>query len=213
MIGSQLLRYHSTGFLCLDTEGESLNVGFTRPWQVAWMLADLKQVHWVKTRWIYWADLRVSRGAAIKTRFNPADYARNARPAAEVLAEFRADLLNPAYRPVWQSGLSYDNYAIRNWERGCGVAHDDSYLLRSVDTNPLLKAIVKGWQPDISSPEAFLAWQYKGANWIEKGLRTNLSDVGKARKIEHDYAGTHDAANDILLMYKIFKEIVYELEV
>lgn len=212
MVGSQLTRFAGDPWLIWDTEGESLNTAVSRPWQVAWCLADLKQIHWIKTRWIWWPDLRVSRGAAIKTRFDPVAYKKNARPAKEVLDEFRADLLNPAYRPWFMRGLTYDVYIKRNWERGCGVAHDDSYLLRSIDLDPILKAQIKGWQPDISSPEAFLAWLYKGAHFIEKGLKTNLTEVGKNRKIDHDYAGTHDAANDIVLLWKIARQVVFEVE-
>ncbi len=211
MVGANLTRFGGP-FLFTDVEAESLNVYASRPWQVAWMLADLDRIHWTKVRWVYWPDLKVSREAAIKTRFDPREYARNAKPAAEVLTEYRADLHNPAYRVVWANGLGYDAYIVRNWERECGVPHDDTYLLRSIDTNSLLKAKVKGWKPDISSPEAFLRWQYQGSAWIEKGLKTNQTDVGRARGIEHDYASTHDAGSDTELLYKIFKQLVFELE-
>ncbi len=214
MVGNNLLRYHQTGFLIEDTEGESLNLAFTRPWQISWGLADLKQIHWIKTRYIWWPDLKVSRGAAAKTRFDPAVYKANARPAREVLDEYLTDRDNPAYRVVFQNGLGYDEYCKRNWERGCGLDGPKwgDHLLRVIDVNAILKARAKGWIPDISSPEAFLAWQYKSVDWIEKGLKTNLTQIGQMRQIEHDYDKTHDAENDIQLMWKIFKEVVYEVE-
>lgn len=212
MVGSKLTRFATDPLMVTDVEGESLNLAFSRPWQVAWCLADLKQIHWTKVRWIWWPDLKVSRGAAIKTRFDPVAYKQKARPAKEVLDEYLVDLRNPAHRIVWMNGLGYDAYAQRNWERGCGVANDDSYLLRSIDLNAILKAQIKGWQPDISSPEAFLAWQYKALDWIEKGLKTNQTQIGQTRKIEHDYAGTHDAGNDTHLTWKITRQVVYEVE-
>lgn len=212
MVGQGLTRYHQGPFCIWDAEGESLHLRFSRPWQVAWAYTDLKQVHWVKSRFIYWKDLAVSRESAIITRFDPAKYKASARPAREVLDEFLTDLNRPDVRPVFQNGLGYDVYAKAAWERGCGVKPDYAYLLRTIDTNPLLKAHIKGWTPDISSPEAFLAWQYKGSAYVERGLKTNLTDVGKARKIEHDYAHTHDAANDVVLLWKILKELVYQVE-
>ncbi len=212
MVGSTLTRYHTGGFCCIDTETEGLNLAFHRPWQVAWCVADLKQIHSIKSRYIWWSDLKVSRGAAAKTRFDPVVYKANARPAREVWDELAIDLYNPSYKIVWQNGIGLDIYALANWARGCGVQLDESYYIRTIDTNALLKARAKGWTPDISSPEAFLAWQYKAVDWIEKGLKTNLTQIGQLRQIEHDYDKTHDAENDIQLMWKIFKEVVYEVE-
>lgn len=212
MVGNTLTRYHSS-FLCIDTETEGLNLAFHRPWQVAWCTADLKSIHTIKSRYIWWPDLEVSRTAAIKTRFDPVVYKANARPAREVWDELASDLYNPSYKIVWQNGLGLDVYAINNWARGCGLPPlDYSLLCRSIDTNAILKAQIKGWTPDISSPEAFLAWQYKALDYVEKGLKTNLTQIGQARKVVHDYDKTHDAENDIQLMWKIFKEVVYQVE-
>lgn len=212
MIGSSLTRYNPS-FLLIDTEAESLNLAFTRPWQVAWGVSSLKEINFIKTRWIWWDDLCVSRTAAIKTRFDPVAYKAKAQPANEVLTELLIDLLNPLHKIIWHNGLSYDIYAINNWARGCGLPPlDYSLLCRSIDTNAILKAQIKGWTPDISSPEAFLAWQYKALDYVEKGLKTNLTQIGQARKVVHDYDKTHDAENDIQLMWKIFKEVVYQVE-
>lgn len=213
MIGSTLTRFHQGGFLLADTEGEGLNLHFSRPWQIAWGVCNTKgHLSFVKSRYIWWPDLNVSKDAARITRFNYEVYKAGARPAKEVYEEFRADRDNPQYRPVFQNGLGYDTYAIATWERAIGVTPDYSYLLRTIDTNAILKAIAKGWTPDTSSPEAFLAWQYRALAYLEKGLKTNMTAAGKARNIEHDYETTHEAESDIRLMGKVLGSALFELE-
>ena len=216
MIGSGLTRFSNDTFCAWDCEGEGLSLGFARPWQVAWGLATIKSgldPASIKMRYIRWPDLRISPDTARITRFDPVTYNREARPPCEVLGEFNADLYSPAHRGLFQNGLGYDVYVHANWMRACGLKPDFSYLLRSVDTHAILKARKKGWQPDISSPAAFLRWQYQAVGYIEKGLKTNLTEVGQEMGITHDYATTHDAASDIALMAKVWQKAVYEVEV
>lgn len=213
MIGSSLIRFRTDPFLLLDTEGESLSLGFARPWQVSWAIATLKGgIEKVTTRYIHFADLDVSAEAAVKTRFDKDKYAKEALPANEVLSELNADLYSDAYRIIWQNGLGYDYWVHCNWMRACGHKPNDSYLTRTIDTHAILKARKKGWTPDITNPESFLRWQYQAVGYVEKGLKTNLTEVGHEMKIEHDYATTHDAESDIRLMFKVFQKAVYDVE-
>ena len=219
-LGSGLNRYYAGDYLCFDIEGESLNLRTSRPWQVAWAIASLQDgIKSMSVVHPYWADLRVSRDAAIKTRFNPVEYAKVATPAEEALAQFNAALYNPIYKVVAQNILGYDLYVHANWCRACKQKPDwetapiqDTHLFRIIDTHAILKARVKSWKPDLSSPEAFLCWQYRSIDFIERGLRTNLEHVGKEMKIDHDYSTTHGAVSDTELLWKIFKRAVYEVE-
>lgn len=193
-------------------EGEGLNLAFARPWQVAWCLADNREIKDIQSHYIHWDSLRVSRGAAIKTRFNPDLYKQVARPAKDVLAEFDAVVYDPSTEIITQNGLGYDIYVHQNWRRECGKPPDWSYLLRSIDLTALSKALKKQWTPDISSPEAFLAWQYRCDAYIESGLKTRLETMGKEEKIEHDYTTLHEATSDIVLMMKVFWKRLYQVE-
>lgn len=214
MIGNSLHRFHPTGFMLLDTETESLNLRYSRPWQIAWGVCDTKgHFSSIKTRYIWFDDLHVSDDAARITRFDYNVYKAGARPAREVYEEFKVDRDNPEYKVVWQNGLHFDCYVIATLERALGIEPVwPGYLLRSIDTNALIKAQQKGWLPDVSSPEAFLAWQYRAVEWHEKGLKSNLTHAAKARGIEHDYSTTHDAESDIRLMGKVWAKVLYELE-
>ena len=216
MIGSTLTRFHQGHFLPVDVETEGLNLFHDRPWQIAWGKWTPKGgLTEVKNRHIWWPDLRISAGAAAKTRFNYEAYKALALPARQVYDEFNSDRADPKALLLWQNGLGLDAYAIATWERAIGVEPSFAYInqeFRTIDLNAILKAIIKGWQPDTSTPEAFLAWQYRMLDYIEKGLKTNLTAAGKARQIEHDYDNTHDAANDIALMCKVFSKALFELE-
>ena len=214
MVGSTLTRFKQTQrFLLFDFEAESLNLFASRPWEVAYALCTQKQIISIKADYIWWPDLRVSRGAAAKTRFNEMEYKAKARPAREVLDEFEKHLLDPTIIPVGHSILGYDAYMHRNWRREVGLPCDWSWLMRLMDTNCLVKGILKGWTPDISSPMAYSAWQYRAANHIEKGLKSNLGDTGRAWKIEHDYTTLHRAESDITLNHKVLAEALFKIEV
>mgnify|MGYP001586669846 CR=1 FL=1 len=213
MVGSTLHRFRANARYCgWDLETESLNLRFARPFQVAYCIADNKTIETIRSDFIWWPDLEMSEDAAHITRFNPGTYKLAARPAAEILEEFDAVIYDPSVETVFQNGLNYDVYIHQNWRRLCGKPVDFSYIIRSIDLTTLTKALRKGWQPDISSPEAFLAWQYKAATYHEKGLKSNLEFCGKEEKIEHDYGELHEAANDVVLMMKVYWKRLYQLE-
>ncbi len=213
MIGASLNRYWDGDYVLWDQEAEGLNLAIHRPWQIAWAIASLKDgIKSIHVEYPYWKDLRVTKDAARITRFDPVLYAKKARPAKEVLREFRSVLLNPDHRPVFQNGLGYDVYILDNWCRGAGEPVDHSYLARSIDTSSVLKAKIKGWKPEIDDPVMWQGWQYKCQSWIERGLKTNLTDIGKARGIVHDYSTLHDAESDIKLMWEIYRQVAFEVE-
>lgn len=213
MIGANLHRFKTGARYCgWDVEGESLSLFHSRPWQIAWCVADNKEIKTTKSAFIRWPDLNVSAEAARITRFNRDLYEATARPADEVLAEFEAVLYDPSIETVWQNGLGYDLYAHRTWRRALGLPIDDSYLIRSIDLTSLTKALKKGWTPDISSPEAFLAWQYKMDAFWEKGLTTRLEVCAKEEKLDHDLTTLHDALSDIVLMMKVYWKRLFQVE-
>lgn len=196
----------------MDFEAESLNLHYARPFQVSYAIADNKAIRETKTSFIWWDDLAVSEEAARITRFDYGEYKSRARPAAEVLAEFEAVIHDPSTEVIWQNGLWYDCHIHQNWRRGCGKPYDDSYLVRSMDLKSLTQAMKKGWVPDISSPAAFLAWQYQAGEYRERGLKSSLENCAKEESIEYDPNALHDAEADIALMMKVFWKRLYQLE-
>ncbi len=209
MIGTELHRYYEGRYVIDDGESEGLTLWYNKPFQWAWAIADNKRIIEIKTRYIHWDNLNMSADAARITRFNRLEWARQAKPAKEVLDEYEADLYNPAHRNVRHNGLGFDTYLHSYWRHLCGKPRDYSYVGRSIDTNCLMKAYFKGIKPDTAHP---LAWQYKMQNLIEKGLKTNLAVSCKTFGIEFDEGRAHEAGYDIVKTHEIFKELLYKIE-
>lgn len=213
MVGAALHRFRDSACYCgADFEGEGLNLHYSRPWQVAYCIADNKRVKSTHEAFIRWDDINVSPDAARLTRFDLNRYRQLARPAKEVLDEYDQVVYDHSTEVVWMNGLFYDFYIHMTWRRLCGRPYDDSYVIRSLDLKGLTQAKKKGWVPDVSSPEAFLAWQYRATAYREKGLKSRLEVVGPEEGIIHDYTSLHDATSDISLMMKVFWKRLMQVE-
>ena len=210
MLGSNLTRFKKDRlYLLWDLEAEHLNLFTSKPWQIAFAVANNKEILDIQVRYIHWDDLNVSPDAARITGFSRKTYRENAKPADEVLAEFEEKLYDEKYHSMFHNGLNYDIYIHNLWRRLLGKESDYSYLSRCYDTSAILKGYKKGWELDLDN---FTQWQMQMNNHVERGLKTNLEQMGKEFKIDHDFTTLHDAESDINLMYKVFKEILYKYD-
>ena len=57
-------------YVIFDTETEGLNLIKSRPWQIAWILAEGDKIIAKADRFIHWPNLNVSEGAAKVTGFS-----------------------------------------------------------------------------------------------------------------------------------------------
>ena len=70
-LGNDLLRFDKTQkYLIYDMETTGLNKGFSLPWQVSWVTFTLKDMLEEHDHYIWWDNLKMSKGAAEKTRFD-----------------------------------------------------------------------------------------------------------------------------------------------
>jgi hypothetical protein len=80
-----------------------------------------------------------------------------------------------------------------------------------IDTN----AVARGIKLNIKyNPEKddFMEWQYRMSSMVVKGCKTNLTALGKEYEISHNYESLHEATSDVLLNWKIWKKLVYQIE-
>lgn len=217
MIGSNLLRYdREQEYITLDTETESLNTAYAKPFQVSfsvWSLNGQKEFH---DYFVWWEDLKMSRGAATITRFNFDEYKSKARDPKEILEIVESYIHNPKYKIAAHNYLGYDQMIIGAWRRALGLKTDYSYIyqpFKVYDTVALSKAYKKGIKPDISSSNNFLAHQFRLADYVEKGLRTSLSTMTKEFNIPTDVSRLHTADYDIELNAKIFEKLMWQIEI
>jgi hypothetical protein len=215
-IGGHLLRYSKDqlyhGF---DKETEGLNLFHSRPWQIAWATARHGEVGIMKDRYPFFADLKLSKGAAVVNRFNYEEYKSKATDPREVLEEFEKDFLNPEIIKFGHNIISLDIPVYFTFRRALGlpvnldVFKDNIFL----DTNNLMKAYKKGIKvPSIRSRE-FVSFNFKMSVFHERNLKTNLALTGKEMGIQFDYDSLHRGNNDVVLNKLVLDKIIWMMEI
>lgn len=208
MIGSQLKRYQPDWrYMVPDKETEGLNLWASRPWQIAWIIADSKQVYEREEHYIWFKDLYVSPQAALITRFDYAKYKERAEDPVKVLDRYEERLYDTSMGVVGQN-FFYDGDIHKTWRRVCGRKHDYSWTSRLYDTNCLSKAYRKGIKPDLTN---FLAWQYKMQSIREK-LKTRLETMCGEFKIPFDPYRAHEALYDVEKTRELFEKQKWAIE-
>lgn len=214
MIGDSLLRFQKKQkYFVIDTETEGLNLAQSRPWQVSAAAYEGERLIEEIDMFPWFPDLNVSKQAALVTGFNWESYKRKAAPPVEVCAKIDPYLEDPEYLIIYHNGTGFDSMIRAILRRAAGLKVDYSWLIRAIDTNCLAKAMKKGIMPDRSSPEAFRSWQFKMSGFIQRGLKTNLTAMGKELGIDFDYSTLHIGANDVKLNKLVFDKMLWMIEI
>lgn len=206
-----LLRYrHKQKYCLFDYETEGTNLYLSKPWQLAWLLAEGKNITKVEDHYLWWENLNISEGAARATKFNYSVYKSKAVDPKPVLEKFEEILYDEDYIILYHNGLSFDAFIHNTYRRLMGKKPDYSFLKRCIDTHLLAKAIKLNIPVD---KDNFLPWMYKLQSFRQKGLKTNLTALGKEYEIEHDYENLHNARVDIDLNFKVFLKQIWQIEI
>lgn len=214
MIGESLLRFNKEQlYAAWDFETEGLNAFFSRPIQASWVIFTLNDIIEEYDSFIKWPDLRMSADAAAVNRFDEDEYWAKARPAEEVLGKWEEVASNASIKLVGHNILPFDSLIHQVWRRELGKSFDYSYLTRCIDTLALARAYRKGITPVTSSPEEFLAWQYRMLSISDKKMKCSLGALGKEFKIEHNEGELHNSLADTRLNAGVFRELVYKVDV
>lgn len=192
-----------------DTETEGLNLNTSRPWEFAWVKMENGKIVESESRYLWWDDLNIGEKAAEVTGFDRKKYVKLAKDPAEVYEEVKPWLLNSPYLLGFHNGLNFDVYQIRNWFRAIGAPTHFDWVKRVVDTNALAKAYISGAKPDNKN---FDAWQAKWANFIKRGLKSNITYLCKEWDIPIDETRTHQGDYDCYLTAQIYKKLVYNFQ-
>ena len=207
-----LLRFKfNQKYVIFDTETEGLNLVTSKPWQLAWIEAEGKQIKKKQNRFLMWEDLNVSEDAARVTGFDYKSYVKQAEDPAIVYKEF-IDLINQDdVMIIGQNLLGYDIYILGVIARQLGLKIDYSFVNRIFDTKAIATALAK----DNKNPdkEDFISWQLKWLNYRERGLKTNQKYLLEYYDIDFDAKKLHDALYDIEKNFEIFLKQIWELEI
>lgn len=199
-------------YLICDFETENLNIfSDNRPWSVSWILYQNSRILEQYDRFIWWDDLQISDGAAKITKFDRSEYKRRGEDPKLVLDDFEKDFLNEENIIIWQNGSAFDCYILKNWREALGRKNDYSYLDRTIDTNSLARAIKKGVKKIDRKDWKLMMFRF--ANYREKGLKTNLTALGKEFGINVDYESLHNSLQDIRLNVLVWNKLKYMIEI
>ncbi len=217
MIGSSLLRY-SLDPLCVgdaETFGNSLNLHEALPWEWAWATMTIKGgVQQAKSRLIRWPNVWFSPDNPSAARFDRARYEREAIDPREAWEEFSP--LLKTHRFAGHGILGFDLYVLANWQRAIGITPNWDWLYEHgiLDTNCVSKAYRAQWVPDISSPEAFLGWQYRAQSTrLAKGVKTKLGVMCGEFGIEYDERQAHGAVYDVERNVMLVQQLAWKVEI
>mgnify|MGYP001552639307 CR=1 FL=1 len=211
MIGNTLKRYQPDfRYLCDDAETEGLNLFFSRPWEIAWLIADSKMIYEEEVHYPCFPDLKVSAQAALITGFNFADYKAKSEDPVKVLNRWEERIYDKSLGVLRQNGF-YDGYIHATLRRLCGKdpRPDWSWYSRYWDTNCLSKAYRKEIKPDLSNMEI---WHWKIQSIHEK-LKTKLGVMCAEFKIPFDERESHKASYDIRKTRELFEVAKWQIEI
>ena len=196
-------------FIDCETENLCLNSFNNLPWQIAMIKAKGGQILDSKDYYVGWdRDVNVSVEAARITRFNPVDYDKRKIKFEEIFPTIE-DWLNNADYIVGHNILGFDIYLIKDFYNYVGK--DYRHLMsKIIDTNCIARGIK--FELPYRTSENFLEYQYKLVHERRKGIKTNLTALGREFQIEHDYDRLHDALVDLELNLKVWNQLKYQLE-
>jgi hypothetical protein len=214
MIGEELIRYDKTReYVFFDCESCNLNLAAPEnlPWQWGWKHCTLERTISEGSFLVKWPNLRVSKGAARITGFYQPKVDQYGITPEEGLERIESLLSDPKVTLVAHNALNFDIYLHQIHRRALGLSEDYSYLGRLIDSN----AIAKAWKLGVKIPKdsiEFLAFQYKMAGYFEKGLKTSILSLCSELEVPYDPSLAHDALYDVQLLEKIWKKLIWKVE-
>ena len=182
-------------------------------WQLGFIVANNKEILEKHNYYIYWDNIldKISEGAARHTRFNYEIYKKNARPQEEVLDIFEKYLYDDKYIRLGHNIFHFDIFLHNQWRRINKRKTNWSYLNNTLDTD----SIARAWKIGVKGIKRneWLQSMFKYGSYKEKGMKTNLTALGKEFGIEYNYDTLHDGLNDCVLDYLVFKQLMYKIDI
>lgn len=213
---NKLLRFDdNVEYLLFDVESSHLNLLHDNfIWQLGFIVFNNKEILEKHQYYVKHDNFKISDDAARVTRFNWDVYNKNAQPQKEIFELFEKYLYDPRYIVLGHNILGFDVHLLLQWRRINNLRANWSYLNRLIDTNCVGKAIKLGMK-SIKSDER-LEMMFKLSNFFTKGMKTNLTALGKEYGISSDlvnYDELHCGINDCILNHYVWQKMKYMIDI
>ena len=192
-----------------ETYNLCLNFCHNVTWQVSMIETDGTRRTDERDYYIKWdTDFKISDDAKRITRYDDDFVQKNGKTLKQTLPTIQK-WLDKADYIVGHNILGFDIYLIK-----------ELYKLHGKDYRPLVPKVIdtnciaRGIKMEIPyrAGEDFTEYQYRIYNTRRKGIRSNLTALGKEFGIDHDYANLHNALVDLDLNLKVWNKLKYSLE-
>ena len=196
-------------FIDCETYNLCLNFCHNVTWQVSMLETDGTKKTDERDYYIKWdTDFKISDDAKRITRYDDDFVQKNGKTLEQTVPTIQK-WLDKADYIIGHNILGFDIYLIK-----------ELYKLHGADYKPLIPKIIdtnciaRGIKMDIpyKPGEDFIEYQYRIYNTRRKGIRTNMTALGKEFDIKHDYENLHNALVDLGLNLKIWNKLKYSLE-
>jgi len=208
-----LLRYDEDKtyvFIDCETLNLCLNSCHNLPWQIGMIKIVGSKIVDQKDIFIKWdTDLKISEDAARITRYDQKKVDRIGVKPEEIFATVE-DWLDSADYIMGHNTLGFDIYLIKDYYKFMGKSAGHLYP-KLIDTNAIAKGIKLGMP--YKSGDDLMEYQYKAYHTVKRGVKTNLTALGKEFEIDVDYANLHDAVNDLILNIKVWNKLKWQIEI
>ena len=208
------LRFNKKAKIALidvETFNLALNFQINRPWQIAVLKVQGDTILEEIDKLVKWDDckFKIGAGAAAVTKFNQHHFDAHCVGPDEAFHQIW-EPLKWADRIIMHNGLRFDIYLLKGYAEYMG--EDWSFILdKVIDTKSVAQGI-KMNNPYRPNDDVWIDYQYRMANCHVKGIKTNLTTLGKEFGIEHDYDNLHNALVDLKLNLKVWNKLKYQLE-
>lgn len=197
-------------FIDCETLNLCLNKCHNLPWQVSMIKVKGNTPTAEKDFFLKWdTHLTISEDAARITRYNQKKIDRIGVKPEEVFPTIQDWLDNSDYI-VGHNVLGFDIYLIKDLYETHG-ADWKPLVNKFIDTNCLARGVK--FSEEYRQGDDLLAYQYRMYNKRKKGVRTNLTALGKEYEIDHDYDKLHDAIVDLKLNIKVWNKLKWMIEI
>lgn len=196
-------------FIDCETYNLCLNFCHNVTWQVSMLETDGTKKTDERDYYIKWdTDFKISDDAKRITRYDDNFVQENGKTIEQTVPTIQK-WLDKADYVVGHNILGFDIYLIKELYK----LHGEDYkplIPKVIDTN----CIARGIKMEIPyrAGEDFTEYQYRIYNTRRKGIRSNLTALGKEFGIDHDYANLHNALVDLDLNLKVWNKLKYSLE-
>lgn len=220
MTESQLLRYilkgysHPHNLIFADTETESLNLKFARPWDIGWVTETPAKKVTSYQYFPYFNDLKMSYGAQKVNNFDIYKYKQVGSDIKHACEELDNVLFDENNLIIGQYWLGFDCMIVNNFRILCGKKSDYSYLKRVIDTKALCMAYHLKENPNCAvGTNDFLAWQFRLLQKPkDRKLKTSLDFMIKEFGIDVAGLNRHESTSDNYLTREAFHKLLWKID-